>query len=309
MAVDLRAQGRSLTADEEKDRLYAADSYFRETWADWRDAWGDEATAHARQLVVVVFKPETVVTRTIGPGLDFLREHGFLPIWCVRVAYTRHMNRAAWRYQYEAKLPSVDRLAVSDLLLSAGDALCVILRDSGPSTASAASVRAGRLKGSMTPAQRRTGELRAIVGGPNRMLSGVHMPDEPADVVRELGILCDGPTRRTLLREIGGCLGTATPSPWDAPVAAAIAALYHQHAAVTLDVAAALARTRALIATGAGDHPEASGALREMLAAAAAGTPLPWNAFLAQLERADLTPPLWDRLLLGTTFLQENADA
>lgn len=105
MIVDVRAQEQHLTASGEKYRFYARDPYFREAWADWRDVWGDDAVARAHQLVVVVFKPETVVTRTSGPGLDFLREHGFLPIWCARVAYTRHMNRAAWRYQYQAICP------------------------------------------------------------------------------------------------------------------------------------------------------------------------------------------------------------
>lgn len=303
MGVDIRVLGSYLTANEEKYRRYAADTYFRESWADWSDMYGDDAVTYARQLVVVVFKPETVVARTIDPGLAFLREHGFLPAWCARISYTRHMNRAAWRYQYEAALPSVDRLAVADALLSATDALCVILRDTGRVAAATASVRAGHLKGSMTPAQRQPGELRAIVGGPNRMLSGVHMPDEPADVVRELGILFDGATRRALLRD----LGAAPPAAWDAPVAAAVEALYRQYAAVPLDVAAALARTRALLAAGADTHPEATEGLRTMLTAAAAGVPLPWGAFLAQLARADLDLPLWDRLLLGTTFVQENA--
>lgn len=159
----------------------------------------------------------------------------------------------------------------------------------------------------MTPAQRRTGELRAIVGGPNRMLSGVHIPDEPADVVRELGILFDGDARRALLRDVGACLGDDPPVPGDAHTNATVEALYRQHAAVNLDVGAPLARTRALVAAGATNRPEATEQLREMLAALAAGGTLPWGAFLAQLERAVLAPPLWDRLLLGTTYVQEGA--
>lgn len=78
------------------------------------------------------------------------------------------MNRPARRYQYQADLLSVDRSAVCDRLLSASNSLCVVLRDDRLGVGIAASVRAGRLTGSMTPDPRRLGELRWSPPGPTR---------------------------------------------------------------------------------------------------------------------------------------------
>lgn len=299
-----------LAAKAGKREVYARDPYFLETWADATDVWGARAVPMLRDIAVLILKPETVVTRRMGTALAFLRERGFVPVMCEPVRYTRHMNRAAWRYQYQTDdMPTADRLAVNDLLLSATDSLALILRDTAPVPGQAASVWLNTYKGSMTPANRSgdTPSLRSLVAGPNRMMSGVHIPDEPADVVRELGILFDRPERHALM-----CAVVATDDV-TAAVEAAIAALYARTETVTLDPAAALARLSAAItvqerATDGRDAAGAAlGALRAITAAVHRGEPLPWQPFLAALAGAGITLPLWDRILLGTEYIRHRA--
>ncbi len=300
----------ALTVKVGKREAYARDPYFLETWADATEVWGTRAVPMLRDIAVLILKPETVVTRRMGAALAFLRARGFVPLACEPVQYTRHINRAAWRYQYQATdTPTADRLAVNDLLLSATDSLALILRDTAPVLGQAASVRLNTFKGSMTPANRGGDDLnlRSLVAGPNRMMSGVHIPDEPADVVRELGILFDRPERYALMQGLAAT-DDATPA-----VEAAITDLYARSAVVTLDPAAALARLDAAVtarerAGGGGDAIGAAlGELRATVTAVQRGEPLPWHPFLAALAGAGIALPLWDRILLGTEYIRHSA--
>ena len=56
-------------------------------------------------------------------------------------------------------------------------------------------VRLTDRKGPTAPAQRMPGELRHLLGGSTYLLNLVHSTDEPADVVRELGIYLDAVER------------------------------------------------------------------------------------------------------------------
>lgn len=257
---------------------------------------------------MLILKPETVVARRMGAAVAFLRAHGFVPVAAETIRYTRHMNRAAWRYQYQTTdTPTADCLAVNDLLLAATDSLALILRDIAPVPGQAASVRLNTYKGSMPPATRAGDDLRSLVAGPNRMMSGVHIPDEPADVVRELGILFDCPQRYALMSAVE-MTDDATPA-----VEAAITDLYTRIDAVTLDSMAALARLDAAVTArkhatrDEGTVSIALGVLRAMVGAVQGGEPLPWQPFLAALAEAGITLPLWDRLLLGTEYIRHNA--
>jgi hypothetical protein len=54
-----------------------------------------------------------------------------------------------------------------------------------------ASVRLTRDKGPTDPARRHPGQLRHLLGGSSYLLNHVHTADDPADTVRELGVLLD----------------------------------------------------------------------------------------------------------------------
>jgi hypothetical protein len=66
-----------------------------------------------------------------------------------------------------------------------------------------ASERLSAMKGGSFGARRPT-DLRTLLGGTTRMFSYLHVPDEPADLVRELGIWFDHTARRRVYRSLAG---------------------------------------------------------------------------------------------------------
>ncbi|MFG3756480.1 hypothetical protein, partial [Klebsiella pneumoniae] len=58
--------------------------------------------------------------------------------------------------------------------------------------------------GPTMPAQRQPGQIRYRLGPDNRLLNFVHAADEPADVLRELGLLFDRAGRRTIIAQLLG---------------------------------------------------------------------------------------------------------
>lgn len=63
-------------------------------------------------------------------------------------------------------------------------------------------MRLQQFKGPTLPRQRAAHHLRAGLGPPNRLLNFVHAADEPADVLREVGLLLDRPTRRVVIERM-----------------------------------------------------------------------------------------------------------
>jgi hypothetical protein len=101
-----------------------------------------------------------------------------------------------------------------------------------------ASLRLAQRKGHSLPARRRPDDLRSVLRPPNQILNFVHVADEPADIVRELGIFFDRRERRALL----AALRDRHRHDALARVAAAIAAVEAHQPAHDLDFAASLAR-------------------------------------------------------------------
>jgi hypothetical protein len=277
-----------LSTVPEKRAAYDADLYFREGWADVRDVFGDRAPAALHGLAMLAVKPDAVVGRRLPRIVDYLAEHGFVPVGAARFGYTRHSTREIWRYDWH--IYTVDRLHLCTFWFPANDVLLVVSRDARPVPGLPASVRLCALKGNGDPAQRAPHHLRTKLDPPNRILNFVHVADEPADLVRELAILLERPHRLRFLGELRTHLGTDRTEQ----VRADIAALEADYPAHDLDFAATLAR----LAPAVGEATAARlGALAET------GERIGWDelAELVPFERVDR----WD-VIVAASFVVRN---
>lgn len=262
-----------------KRELFALDTHFREAWPDL-----EPARPLLHRLALVVFKPDALVGRRIGPCLELLGEHGFRVAAARTFTYDRLSIRETWRYQFN--IASRDRIDVVDVLLTVAPSLLVVLRDERPLDGCPASVRLGSLKGPSEPALRRAGQLRYELGVLTTLFNFVHTSDEPADIVRELGVLLGADERRQLAEELcGGHDRTAQALRMAAELEA-------RHPAHDLDCAAALARLEAA--------PQE--AVRRSAQAARERRPGAWRELLAAIPMVDP----WDALAVATATIDCN---
>jgi hypothetical protein len=195
-----------LTRSAVKRRAYAEDLYFRESWPEAVAGLDGTLDSVLHRVTMLAMKPDAIVGRRSRPALNYLLEHGFRPLTARATTLDRHAMREIWRYDWNVY--TSDRLNFSSLWYISTPMLFFMLVDStaGPGTVPA-SVRLGSLKGLADPARRNPAHLRTRLEPPNRILNFVHVTDEPADLVREVGILWDRPQRLELWSEIGRRLG------------------------------------------------------------------------------------------------------
>jgi hypothetical protein len=190
-----------LTVMPIKRECYARDQYFREAIWDAQDILGDKFHTHIDEVTLMIVQPEAFAGRRITPLLRFLADHRFTPIGIEPFTYTRHSGREIWRYQWNAA--TVEKLELVDLRNCALPAAIIVLRDAEDDPRELpAAVRLKALKGSAILGERQSSCLRSVLQSPNRMINFVHTADEPADVVRELGICFDRADRRRILATI-----------------------------------------------------------------------------------------------------------
>ncbi|MET8679636.1 nucleoside-diphosphate kinase [Streptomyces sp. NPDC004647] len=285
----------SLTRIPAKERLYARETYFREGFGDAQDTLGPSLASALHHSALLMLKPDGLAAGKLRPTCAFLEEHGFRVVGVRELGFDRLRWRELWRYQLTTA--TLDRLAVNEYFLSAGPALLLLLCDNGRHPLPA-SVRLGTLKGSAGPAGRKPGTLRGALGQSNRVLSLVHTADEPADVVRELGLLFDGPERRALLSGLARGRPTAEHTQ-------ELAAALDRYGGPgrSLSGAESLRRVRAAVEArrAAGGTP--AGRAERVLARLAEireGGLIDWRAFARDLEALELTVDRWDLAVLGS---------
>lgn len=296
------ARWDTLTVVADKRRMYAKEFYFREALDDLWSELGDDAGHLLQRTALVAFKPDAVVCRAICPALDHLRAHRFIPAAAIRVRLDRRGVYELWRYT--ASVATLDRLALATEINTASDSLIVFFTDVSPRMELPAPVRLGALKGPAQPELRKPDHLRTVSGAMNRMFTHMHAADEPIDTVRELGILFESDERREIISSL------AARAYCSKQLEIEIKGLYRDYAPADLELGPALARLRAEIglrssqASGAG--AAALGRARSALKRACAGEPLPWRRFDADLVAGGVRADIWDRLTVGTAFLQHD---
>ncbi|WP_328315959.1 nucleoside-diphosphate kinase [Streptomyces sp. NBC_00388] len=288
----------ALTRSPAKEDLYRRETYFREGLRDAEDVFGSEEPARIlRDSALLMLKPDGLAAGKLAAVLGYLADHDFTVAAVEELRFGRFQWRELWRYQLTSA--TLDRLAVNDLLLGAGPALALLLR-SGPRHELPATVRLSVLKGSATLEAQKPGTLRSLLGQPNRVLSYIHVADEPADLLRELGLLFEEPARRRLLAGLArGRLG-----PGDAEVRDRMLERFPAPGR-SLSPDEALRRVTGVVGTAAAAAGESAAltAVRGRLDRMKNGERVEWLPFLRDLETLGARPDRWDLAVLGTTHI------
>lgn len=292
-----------LTTDEDRRRAYRDDVYFRESALRLGALEAAERDRLLMRSTFLVFKPEAVAGRRMGPALRYLSDRGFQVLGACRVAFDARTVRELWRYQLNAAPLPVVRAV--DLIVAAGDCVFTALRDTrGPVPGGPpAAVRLSDLKGSSgdLEADRGRGLLREALGCVTQCLNFVHAPDEPADLIRELGVLFAWPDLVRVLRLLAGPLREGAAAEVDA----LIRELYDGHAAHHLDPAA----SRRALRDAAAAHPQDAEMIADVLRALDRDAPEEELLRLIDwLERGTAAAQPWDRVTLAS-YLVANQES
>lgn len=287
-----------LSPDPVKRAIYCDDLYFWDGWAAMVTACcGEPDEALLRHLTFVLIKPEAIVGRRFDPILDFLLAKGFVIAGAWPTRMSRHAVRALWGYQ----INSVPMAWVHALEMGVTSGELFIVGLTHPLECAEATTAAELLRLNKGTSARPGGDnLRDRLKGPARMLSFVHAPDEAADVIRELAIVCGGPDGTDAgLWDIVATLVGAAGQPGrrcdaiERSARTAMTSRYSQAARHDLDVAATFLRMRGYLR-----DPISAGLPEATRAAAEDGWTEPERALevVTSLERAHHLP-LWDRIV------------
>ncbi|MDG4831890.1 nucleoside-diphosphate kinase [Solwaraspora sp. WMMD1047] len=274
-----------------KRLLYAVDTYFREGFEDLTQV-ADSAERFCHDHALLLLKPDAVVGRRLGAALRWVIANGFTIVWADAVTIDRHGIRALWQYGLNAA--SRDRRDAADLYVTASECLLVILAMPGRSRA--ATLLLSEAKGPADPVGCRPGQLRYDVGSVNYQLNLVHTADEPADLLRELAVLCDHETRLALYRR---ALAAADRS---AEAFDLVRRLEAATPAVRLDIEPTLDELAAA-ARAAADAPDPLPHLLALIARIRAGQSRDWRRLLRLARECGVPVSRWQRIVLATHLL------
>ncbi|QUQ63031.1 nucleoside-diphosphate kinase [Kutzneria sp. CA-103260] len=186
----------SLSRNDRKRELFGADTYFQESLDQLAELTTDpEDFAYRHGLLLL--KPDAVVSRQLLTTVDWLARSGFTVVAATKAPLTPTVVRSLWYFQWN--LATAYRRRIADLFTMTVPALLLVIRKDG--TDRPVSTLLTELKGPTDPDRRRPGELRYELGKFSFLLNLVHTADEPADVIRELGVHLDYATRGEVLRE------------------------------------------------------------------------------------------------------------
>ncbi|MEJ1962185.1 MAG: nucleoside-diphosphate kinase [Gammaproteobacteria bacterium] len=278
-----------------KAQLFERETYLREALAQAQELWGERTEALCRELALILIKPDGIAFGQLPTVLSFLHSRGFHIVASARPMLTRLHWREMWRYQLTSA--TLDRLAVNDLVLRGACVLLLLHRSRAGELP--ASVELSVAKGSSDPRAQPADCLRRALGQANRVLSFIHVADEPADLLRELGILLDTPERQRVLRSAG----QGEPESEDR-LALEELATRSQAEARPVDPQAALARVGRRLDDLLQDSSDDVRLVRRGLALMQRSERIAWRPFAAALSRLRVTVEHWDLAMLASQFIE-----
>jgi Nucleoside diphosphate kinase len=292
----------ALTKVRQKQREYPLETPFREAWSDFVDAFGEGAIGVLHRLATVVIKPDAIVARRAVPALEFLEGNGFVPIALDPVHYTPESAREEWRYQWNQL--TLDRVRLSTMVLTAGASLLVVMRDDHGGGVPA-SVRLQTLKGPSLPSLHAKHHLRWVLRANNRVFKFVHAADEPADIVRQLGVVVRATRRADLLGRVArGGTGDVRHE-----LSSALAKLHAEVPAHDLEFEGAWRRVSEELDSVRRRKPESSAFVADVRRAidrCRDGQRLRWRVVENQLDRTGAHIDVWDAIVVGAQFIHQS---
>jgi len=275
-----------------KISLYERETYFREGWADFVGTMGPRALLQLHPLALLLIKPDGLAAGKAPAIMDFVCKNDFSIVAATFINLTRLHSRELWRHQLACA--TLDRLAANDLV-HRGQALLLILRDT-TNQALPGSVRLSELKGCSDLKLQPPLCLRRVIGQPNRIFSYFHVSDEPADFIRELGIILEPEARKQVLLTVAGNTAMNVDDLLESVVSDDL--IFDKTASLTR-LRAALHRCIQNGCTDSRTLDTVSAAIERMTA----GEPIAWCTLELALKAADIQLDRWDKALLAASFI------
>lgn len=205
-----RENWRNLTHDWSHFSAYASEPYLRESIADADAVLGEYLPEFTHRFASIIIKPDAIGGRRAILICDYLRNHGFRIVQAMPFQFDRLMIRELWRYSMNISTNA--KFSLVDSIHSASQSIYLLLEDQEPEhRAGSATVRLQHLKGSAFESQRSRNSIRSVAKSPNEMLVLVHTPDEPLEMLREMGLLFDRTNRIKLFQSSLRMLEDGTP--------------------------------------------------------------------------------------------------
>ncbi|WP_454056444.1 hypothetical protein [Cupriavidus sp. Marseille-Q8015] len=172
--------------------VYRQDAGFLCAAAALQATDGTNAAHGLQTTTYALIKPDAFAFGKAEPALDYLLAHSFTVTSYHVLQLTEAQMLGLWRYQWNRATPARMTASLSIGLL--GPSILVVLNGShAAGDAPPAAPRLWSLKGSASAAGRSPDRLRSVLDVSGRYFGYVHVPDEPADVVRELAWLLGTP--------------------------------------------------------------------------------------------------------------------
>ncbi|MET2715285.1 hypothetical protein ABXV03_06000 [Streptomyces harbinensis] len=277
-----------LSRERRKRDIYPGDPYYRDAWDDLTALLGAgrDTAERLHRVAPLIVKADMVAVRGGAGLLPAVRAAGFVPVAWSRFRFNRHITRELWRYQLN--IATRERIDVMDMIMPVGESLYILLRDTVESEVPA-TARLSEMKGPTRPEDREPHHLRWIPGAARAsVLTYIHVSDEPADILRELGVFFDGPERRRLLAALDSRQDVTRQ------VRAALADVEAGTEASDLCWQPALDRLEAQL-SGRPDGAE----LAALLQRVRSGRSKDWRSLLALADALGLRWSHWDRVAVA----------
>ena len=281
-----------LSCFPEKLNLYRRDPAFLQGWFDVLAF--SEGRCASRDLLwnmgSILLKTDSVISNRAIAGINAICRAGYSIDYAAPVEFDEVKVQRLWEHSLGRYSP--ERVSILSKLMSMAPSIYISIRLEKSPSPLPVSTTITRFKGEAEPDKRRPGQLRYEMGAPKTgILNMVHSSDEPADVVREMGLLLDAKARQNLLASIG----KGAAKPYALTLAENLCADAPHH---DLDITSSTARIKASIAR----LPDASKPNAEALLSAAYETCRPTTALQelgALLTSAGHVPEPLDMLVIS----------
>lgn len=177
-----------LSNNKNKENLFKEDQYFNYSLKIANKVLNSEKNDVLSNYALLLIKPESFMFNKIDEILNLLIANEFQIIYYNIKQLTWLQCLELWKYQWPAA--SIERVFLSQTLMSYSESMVLILKNSKYNK-SFLSTYLSSLKGSANETERKSNNFRSVLKPINRMLNYIHTSDEPADMIRELGILFD----------------------------------------------------------------------------------------------------------------------
>ncbi|GAA3679440.1 nucleoside-diphosphate kinase [Streptomyces iranensis] len=287
-----------LSREGRKREIYAGDPYYRDAWDDLTALLGTEwaVADQLHRVAPMILKPDTVAIRGGARLLAAVRAAGFVPVAWSKFRFDRHVTRELWRYQLN--VATRERIDVMDMIMPAAESLYILLRDTAESGIPA-TARLSDMKGPTRPEDREAHHLRWIAGAAQAsVLTYIHVADEPADILRELGVFFESSERKRLLAALNSRQDVTQQ------VLTALTEVEACTEASDLFWNSALDRLDAQLS----GHPDTA-ELAALLQQVRAGRSKDWQSLLALADRLGLQWSHWDRVAVAAHLSARHLEA